>query len=51
VADVAEDDDQEVDESYDFDGVRAKLEAFSLEQQQLRGSVLVDDDDQGCLQV
>jgi len=51
VADVAEDDDQEVDESYDFDGVRAKLEAFSLEQQQLRGSVLVDDDDQGCHQV
>lgn len=51
VADVDEDDDQVLDESYNFDGVRAKLEAFSLEQQQLRGSVLADDDNQGCHQV
>ena len=41
--------DQAVDdasETYDFDDVRAKLEAFSLEQHQLRGSASAAD--QGC---
>ena len=46
--DVDQDDDN-VDDSLDFDGVRAKLEAFSRKKQQLRGSVSVAD--QGCRQV
>jgi len=35
-----------VDNSLDFDGARAKLEAFSLEQRRLRGSVRAADP--GC---
>jgi len=42
----AADDDLSCDFSYDFDGVRAKLEAFSRNQLQLRGSVSTAD--QGC---
>ena len=41
--------DNDVDETFDFDDVRAKLEVFSVEQQQLRGSV--PPADQGCRHV
>ena len=41
--------DDGVGDSYDFDGVRSKLEAFSVEQHRLRGSVSTAD--QGCRQL
>ena len=44
---VDRDDDDADDETLDFDGVRAKLEAFSVNQQ-LRGSVPPPVDEQGC---